>query len=203
VLNAIVGTVMFSVFLNALEGIPAITQDRFLACIYGGIVIGIGTGIILKFNSSSGGSDLISAIASKMNPNVRAASVIMGIDIVVITMNVVAFGEIEIGLYSAIVIFLVGKMVDILFEGVGFTKLMIIVSDKSEEISTAVLGEIRRGVTGLHGKGMYTSTDKLVLMCAAARRDVSRIKDIIRKIDPNSFIIITNSREVLGEGFKM
>lgn len=84
-----------------------------------------------------------------------------------------------------------------------FTKLLIIISDENEEIAKEIGKNIKRGTTGLYGKGMYTNEEKLVLMCAAARGDVSKVKDTVRKIDPKSFIIITNSREVVGLGFKI
>lgn len=109
---------------------------------------------------------------------------------------------IEIGLYSAIVIYLMGKIIDILFEGIYFTKLVLVISENTEEIAKRIGDEIRRGTTGLYGKGMYTNKEKLILMCAASRGDISKIKIISTKIDPNSFIIITNSREVVGLGFK-
>lgn len=123
-------------------------------------------------------------------------------DIIIVTLNVIFFKKIEIGLYSAIAIYLMGKMIDILFEGIYFTKLLLIVSDKNEEIAKEIGQKIKRGTTGLFGKGMYTQEKKLVLMCAAARGDIAKIKMIARKIDPNSFIVITNSREVVGQGFK-
>ena len=94
-----------------------------------------------------------------------------------------------------------GKIIDIVFEGIYFTKLIIIVSDKSEEISKEIGNVVRRGTTGLYGKGMYTNSEKLVLMCAASRGDVSKVKYVARRIDPKSFIVITNSREVVGLGF--
>ena len=112
------------------------------------------------------------------------------------------FKEIEIGLYSAIAIYLMGKLIDIAFEGIYFTKLMIIISDKNEVIAKEIEKKIHRGATGLYGKGMYTNQEKLVLMCAASRGDVSRIKLAARKIDPRCFMIVTNSREVVGLGFK-
>lgn len=112
------------------------------------------------------------------------------------------FKEIEIGLYSAIAIYLMGKIIDIFFEGINFTKLMIIISNKSEKIAKKIDETVSRGSTGIYGKGMYTKKEKLILMCAAYRNDVAKIKLIAKEIDPESFIIITNSREVVGQGFK-
>ena len=200
--KSMIGTITLSIFIDFLDKFNALTEDRFLACVYGGIILGIGTAILLKVNSSTGGSDLVSYVAKKYKPTVQAGNIIVIIDIIIVTLNMIFFNEIEIGLYSAIAIYLMGKIIDILFEGIDFTKLMIIVSDKSEEISKEIEEKIERGVTGLYGKGMYTNKEKLVLMCAAPRREVARIKMMARKIDPRSFIIITNSREVVGQGFE-
>ena len=161
-----------------------------------------GTAILLKTNSSTGGSDLISYLTKQYKPTAKSGVVITIFDIAVITLNMIVFKEIEIGLYSAIAIYLMGKVIDIVFEGVDFTKLMFIISDKNVEIAKEIEEKIPRGITGLYGKGMYTNKDKLVLMCAASRRDISKIKLITKKVDPYSFMIITNSREVVGLGFK-
>lgn len=200
--KTLIGTASLSLFIDILDKLEPLTHDRFLACVYGGIVLGIGTAIILKANSSTGGSDLVSYVAKKYKPSIQPGNIIVIIDIIIVSLNMLFFKEIEIGLYSAIAIYLMGKIIDILFEGIDFTKLMIIISDKSEKIAKEIENKIERGTTGLYGKGMYTNTEKLVLMCAAPRKDVSRIKIISRKIDPHSFIIITNSREVVGQGFK-
>jgi len=130
------------------------------------------------------------------------SNVIIIIDTVIVALNVIFFKELEIGLYSAIAIYLMGKIIDIVFEGIYFTKLLFIVSDKNKEIATFIENNIKRGVTGIYGKGMYTNKEKLVLMCAASRGDVARVKQVAREIDSNSFIIIANAREVVGLGFK-
>lgn len=161
-----------------------------------------GTAIILKVNASTGGTDLISYIAREYKPTLSMSKAIIILDIIVVSLNVFFFREIEIGLYSAIAIYLMGKMIDILFEGIYFTKLILIISDKNEEIAKQIGEKIKRGTTGLFGKGMYTKEDKLILLCAAARGDIAKIKMIARKIDSQSFIVITNSREVVGLGFK-
>ena len=129
-------------------------------------------------------------------------SAIIIIDTIIVALNVIFFKEIEIGLYSAIAIYLMGKIIDIVFEGIYFTKLLIIISDKNEEIAKEIGEKISKGTTGLYGKGMYTNQEKLVLMCAASRGDVARVKQVAREIDSNSFIIIANAREVVGLGFK-
>lgn len=201
-IKSIVGTVAMSIFIDLLDKIEPLTNDRFLACIYGGILLGLGTTLLLKAESSTGGSDLISYIAKKYKPTVRSGNIIVIIDIIIIALNVIFFKEIEIGLYSAIAIYIMGKIIDIFFEGINFTKLMIIVSNKSEEIAKQIDQKVARGSTGLYGKGMYTNENKLILMCAAYRKDVARIKIIAKEIDPKSFIVITNSREVVGQGFK-
>ena len=200
--KSLIGTIALSYFIDFFDKFEPLTNDRFLACIYGGILLGLGTAIILKVNSSTGGSDIVSFIVKEYKPNVKVGNLIMIIDIIIVALNVVFFKEIEIGLYSAIAIYLMGKMIDILFEGIDFTKLLLIISDKTEEIAEEVGEKLQRGATGIYGKGMYTNEDKLILMCAASRGDVNRIKVIAKKIDPKSFIIITNSREVVGLGFK-
>ena len=201
-LKSLLGTISFSIFIDIFDKFTPLTNDRFLACIYGGIVIGLGTAILLNSNSSTGGSDLLSFISKSFKPDLRMSNIIIIIDTVIVVLNMIFFKEIEVGLYSAIAIYLMGKIIDIVFEGIYFTKLLIIVSDKTEEIAKEVGEKIQRGATGIFGKGMYTGENKLILMCAASRGDIARIKNIARKIDRNSFIIIANAREVVGKGFK-
>lgn len=201
-LKSVIGTVSLSLFIDILDKYPPVTTDRLLASIYGGAIIGIGTAIILKFGSSTGGTELAANIIKTYNRHLSISQYLTIIDVTIVLLNVIFFNQIEIGLYSAIAIYLYGKMVDIIFEGIYFTKLLFIISDKSEEISDAIKSEIKRGVTGLYGKGMYTNGEKLVLLCAVQRRDVYRIKELAMKIDKKSFIIVANAREALGKGFK-
>ena len=201
-IKSLIGTVSLSVFIDIFDRYPAVTTDRFLACIYGGAIIGIGTAIILRVGASTGGTELIANIIKVYNPYISMSSYLALIDIIIIALNVIFFKHIEIGLYSAIAIYLYGQMIDIIFEGVYYTKLMFIISDRNEEIAKEITTDVKRGVTGLYGKGMFKEKDKLVLICAASRGDISKIKDIAKKIDGKCFIIIANAREVLGKGFK-
>lgn len=201
-LNAVTGTVGLSVFLNIFEKIKPITTDRFLACIYGGIIAGIGTAIILKANASTGGTDLLTQIIKAYKPNIKISNLLVVLDTIIVAMNVIFFKELEIGLYSAITIYVMGKMLDIFFEGIDFAKMIYIISPQNEEIAKQIGEKIRRGSTSLYGKGMYKKMDKEVLLCVASRGEVREIRKIVKEIDKNAFVVITNAREVFGEGFK-
>ena len=201
-IKSLIGTFSLSIFIDILDKYPPITSDRFLACIYGGAIIGIGTAVILRVDSSTGGTELIANIIKTYNPYISMSKYLTIIDIVIIGLNVIFFKHIEIGLYSAIAIYLYGQMIDLIFEGVHYTKLLFIISDKNEQISNDISKKVKRGVTGLYGKGMYREKDKLVLICAASRSDVAKIKYIANKIDRNCFVVIANARAVLGKGFK-
>lgn len=201
-IKSVIGTIFLSFFIDYLDKFQALTNDNLLASIYGGIILGIGTAIILKSHSSTGGSDLVSYIINKQNPTIQTSKILVIIDATIIFLNMIFLKEIEIGLYSAISIFIMGKMLDILFEGIYFTKLAIIISDKSEEIAKRIEKNIKRGSTGSYGKGMYTGEEKLILMCAVSRNNLEKLKLEAKSVDPDSFIIITNSREVVGLGFK-
>lgn len=200
--KAVIGTILLSVFLNVLEKIPSFTSDKFLACIYGGILTGLGTALILKASASTGGSDLITSIVKKYNPAIQSSNIIMLIDIFVVLLNVILFKTIEIGLYSAIAIYLMGKIIDIFFEGINFAKVMFIISEKYDEIAEVINKDVQRGITGLYGKGMYTQEEKTILLCVTSRNQVITIRKIVKKIDENAFFIIANAREVFGKGFK-
>lgn len=200
--KSVVGTFLLSIFMNILEQFPAVTTDRFLACIYGGIIMGIGTAIILKVSGSTGGSDLLSYVVRSFNDRFRSSDLIIAIDTVIISINIFIFKEIEIGLYSAIAIYLMGKMIDIVFEGVNFTKVMFIVSDKYDEIAKIVGKDVRRGSTGIYAKGMYSNKDKVMLFCVGGRSEIIRIKQIATEVDNKAFIVIFNAREAVGKGFE-
>lgn len=200
--KSIIGTIAFSFFIDVFDKWAPLTQDRFLACIYGGVLMGLGTAIVLKYKGSTGGTELVTNIIREYRSRIRMSQLITMIDIGIVTLNMFFFREIEIGLYSAIAIYLMGKLIDIAFEGIYFTKLLFIISNQNEAISQRIGEEAKKGTTGLYGKGMYTQEERLVLLCAAARGDVAKVKEIALEVDPHAFIIIANSREVFGMGFK-
>lgn len=201
-LDSLIGTISLSVFLNLFENINIVTHSGFLACIYGGVLSGIGNSIVLNANASTGGSDLFAQIVKSYKPDIKTGGVIIVIDAIVVIVSTIVFGEIEIGLYSAIAIYIMGKVLDLFFEGIDFAKMMIIISPNYQEISDEINKKIKRGTTAIYGRGMYRAEEKELLLCVASRREVREIRKIVKEIDKNAFLIITNAREVYGEGFK-
>lgn len=201
-IKGILGTIFLSIFIDIFDKFKPLTQDRILGCVYGGIIMGIGMSLVLKGSSSTGGTDLLSYIIKSYKPYYRTSNLIVIIDIVIVSLNVFFLRDIEIGLYSAITIYLMGKMLDIIFEGVYFTKMIFIVSDKYKEIAKEIEENVRRGITGLQARGMYTNEEKMMLWCISSRNETIRIKQICKRIDRNSFIVISNAREAYGIGFK-
>ena len=202
VFKSIIGTTFLSFFIDILDKVKPLTNDKFLACIYGGIIIGIGTSIVLKAEGSTGGSDLVSYIIKSFKPGLLTSNLIVMFDSVVILLNVICFKKLEIGLYSAISIYLMGKIIDIVFEGIGFSKMVFIISKDYNKISNEIGSKVTRGVTGIYSTGMYTDKEKMMLMCIASRNEIIRIRQIANQVDSRAFIVITNVREVYGKGFK-
>lgn len=201
-LKGLIGTISLSVFIDIFDKFAPLTNDRFLACIYGGVIVGLGTSIILKAHASTGGTDMLAYVIKTYKPSYRTGTLIVISDAIIIFLNVIFFQKIEIGLYSAITIYLMGKIIDIVFEGIYFTKMMYIVSEKYQEIAKEIGNTLERGATGLYAKGMYTNEEKMMLWCIASRGEAMTIKEISKKIDPRSFIVIANAREAFGVGFK-
>lgn len=200
--KSIVGTIVLAVFIDLLDTGKVFTDDRLLACIYGGILNGIGTALVLRATASTGGTDLLTYIIRKYKPHFQTATLIVVVDTIIVFFNVVFFNKIEVGLYSAIAIYLMGKLIDIVFEGVNFTKMMFIISKDYREIASKVGKELDRGSTAIYAKGMYTREKRMMLLCVGTRTEIAKIKMIAIDIDPKAFIITANARETWGKGFK-
>ena len=200
--KSLIGTLVLSISVNYLEVVQPITNDKFLDCIFGGIIIGIGNALILRVNGSTGGTEIVTGIIRAYAPKFKASNIIRIFDISIVALNVIVFKEIEIGLYSAIAIYMSTKMVDLIFEGTNFNKMMFIISEKYNEIASKIQNNMERGTTGIYSKGMYANKDRMMLLCVVSRNEVIKIRQIVNKIDPEAFIIISNVREAFGEGFK-
>lgn len=201
-LKTFLSTLFFSLCLNTFSLVDFKINDFFLASIYGGMLIGIGMALIFKAKASTGGSDLIAHIINEFNPRFKLGNLLNLLDYIIIGLNLVFFKNVEIGLYSVIAIFINGKMIDLVFEGINFSKVMYIISDKYDELMVAINKDLKLGATEFYGRGMHTKKDKIIIMCVTKRTEVMNIKEIVKKIDKDAFIIISDAREVYGLGFK-
>ena len=200
--KTIISTIAFSKLIDVFTILDFHVEDKFLASIYGGILIGIGLALIFKVGSSTGGSDLIATITQAYNPYIKTGQVLVIIDFVIVLLNLIVFKNVDIGLYSFIAIYLISKMVDLVFEGINFSKMIYIISDNYEQISKAINKELKKGATEFYGRGSYKGNDKRIVMCVTKRNNIVRIKELANSIDSNAFIIISDVREVYGLGFK-
>lgn len=201
-IKSIYGTVLYSEVIDLFSKMDTFTDDRFLDSIYGGVIIGIGLSLVFRAKASTGGTDLMVQIIKSFSNKIVTSNVLVIMDAIIVILNLIFFKQIEIGLYSVISIIIIGKMIDLGVEGINFSKMLYIVSDKYKEIAEKINLDIESGATGLYGKGMYTDEEKTILMCVTKRRNVMTIKNLALEVDPNAFIIITDAREVYGLGFK-
>ncbi len=192
-------TLSLSGFLYLFENLT-FTGDILLAAIYGGVLSGIGLGLVFTSRATTGGTDMIAAIIQHYVPHFSVSNFLLIIDGVIVLGGVLVFG-IHTTLYALIAVYVTTAVSDRVVDGFHFSKAIYIISDQGEQIAQEILSKIDRGVTGLHGRGMYTSKEKMVLLCTASSKESIRIRRIAHEIDPNAFMIIVDSREVFGEGF--
>jgi len=191
-------------FVGLIAGIPAVptyTGDKLLASIFSGVLFGAGSGMVFLREGTTGGIDIVNRIINKFNPHLRMGGIILASNAVVITAAMLAFGSLESGLYAIIAIFVSGRVTDLILYGGLEGKMLLIFSEKFDEIARRIIVEEGRGVTFLKGTGAFTGDDKNVICCAVHNNQYARVKRRAREIDPRCFIIITNAREVFGEGF--
>lgn len=198
--NTVVGTVMYSVSLYIIPIIDLARGDFLLAAIFGGAFSGVGLGLIFSAGGSTGGTDLLAAITHKHLKHYTVAQQIMVFDGMVVCGGAVMYG-INVALYAIVAVYITSKMMDAIMEGLKFAKMAVVISDKYKEIADGVLHEMGRGITAIPAKGMYSNDEKNMLICAVGKKEITALMDIVDKNDPRAFMIVTDAREVLGEGF--
>lgn len=202
-IKTVYSTWLLSYVLNFIAELKVVVNvdDKMVAVIFGGIIVGIGTSLVFLGNSSTGGSELLIQIIQHFSKKIKISHLIIAIDSIVVIFNMLVFKNIEIGLYSLIAIYLNSKMVDTISEGINFSKVVYIISDKPNEISKSILNTLNKGVTGLYGRGMYRNEEMLILVCVVKNRDLLGMKKLVYSIDKNAFMFITDSAYVYGLGF--
>lgn len=199
--RSLFATVILSLALYVTEGMPVLTTDLLLGSIFGAVISGVGLGLVFSAFSTTGGTDLAASLIQQLFKHVSVARIMMVLDSVIIVIAVFVFG-VEKSLYAIVSVFIIAKVVDAILDGLHFSKASFIISDHYQEIAEAIFKELDRGVTGLSGEGMYTSFEKKVLLCVVSKREIVKVKELVKQIDRNAFIMVTDVREVLGEGFR-
>ena len=197
----ILGTLSLSLFLSIFDNVlPLPMDDRLLASLYGGVLIGVGLGIIFRAGGTTGGVDIIARVLQKYWGISMGRTLFLG-DILVIGASLI-YLNLESAMYTLVLVFIAARVIDFFQEVAYAAKALTIISDHADEIAKQVL-ELGRGVTLFSGKGAFSGEAKKVVYVVVSRNEVMRFKNIVQEIDPHAFLIVNDVHEVLGEGFTL
>lgn len=195
-----VATLLLSLWLYALPEMDLTQRDPMLAAIFGGAVSGIGIGFVLLARATTGGTDLVSVLIQNKLRHYSVVQILQVLDGAIVLAGLYVFG-LKVGLYAVIAIFITSKVSDAWMEGLKFSKAAFVITDCHEQAAQALMEKLGRGVTGFYAKGMYSGSEKCILYCVVSKKEIAYLKEIVVDIDQNAFVIVSDAREVLGEGF--
>ena len=198
--RTVIGTVLLSFWLYVIPQVDLTQGDYMLSAVFGGVITGIGIGFVLLAKATTGGTDMVSALIQKYVRHYSVVQILQVIDGMVVLAGLYVFG-LKPALYAIVAIFITSKISDALMEGMKYSKAAFIITDYYKEIADAIMTQLDRGLTGLDATGMYSGDKKTVLYCVVSKKEIVELKDIVAKIDPKAFVIVTDAREVFGEGF--
>ena len=198
--RSLIAMLLLSLLIDHIP-LPPATDDLLLAAVYGGAISGIGLGLVLRGNATTGGTDMLASLLHRVIPTLKVSYAIFFFDGLVIIASAFAF-EPQAAMYGLISTFLCNVLIDLVLEGPNSAHSYFIISDNSDAIAERILRDMDRGVTALEAMGMYSHTHKQVLLCVVNRFEAMRLRRIIFEVDPKAFVIANKAYEVLGEGFK-
>ena len=196
-----VATVLLSVWLYILPKGALVADDYILAAVFGGVVTGVGMGMILLAQATTGGTDMVAVLIQYKLRHYSIAQIMQILDGLIVLAGLYVFG-IQPALYAMVSIFIISKISDGMMEGFRYSKAVFIITEKYQEVSRNIMETMDRGVTGLEAKGMYSGEGKCMLYCVVSKKEIVTLKELVMKIDPRAFVIVNDAREVLGEGFQ-
>lgn len=195
-ISTLFSIVSLSYWVSFFHPIPELTNDLFLAAVFGGISVGVGVGLIIRYGGSTDGTEVIAVIMDKRT-GFSVGEIVLFFNLFILSSAGFVFGW-DKAMYSLVAYFIAYKMIDITTIGLDESKAIMIVSDNSTEIANALLARLGRGVTVLHGEGGWSGTPKKVLYSIVTRLEISKFKAIVQEIDENAFVTINDVHEVLG-----
>lgn len=198
--KSIVGAVALTVWLAVIPIMEIVHDDFVLASLYGGVIMGVGIGLVFLGNGTTGGTDTVAALVQHYLKQYSIPQVMQIVDAMIVVLGAFVFG-VSKAMYAIIAIFIVTKISDGIIEGVKYSKGVYIITNEQEKMSQAILYQIERGLTGIDVRGMYSNVEKYMLFCVVSKKQIVELKEVVTQVDPRAFIIISDVREVLGEGF--
>lgn len=190
----------FSLALARIPIASVVHEDFLMAALIGGALHGIGLGLVYSTGSTTGGTDLLSTLLHPLFPVMRLPNILGMIDGMIVVVGMAMFG-IRTALYAIVAVFVTSKIMDGVTAGMRYAKVLYVISDEAQQIAQRIMNELKRGVTSLRGSGMYSKEEKEILMCVVSRREAVSMVKYVKEIDEKAFIIISDAREVMGEGF--
>lgn len=202
ILASMCGMILSSAFVDLLAMAPVVaTNQPLLAALYGGAIKGTGLGIVYSTGGTTGGVDIVAKFLRRRYPYINFGTIMLGLDVVVIIAFTVIFNKFEAAMYGMISMYVVSKMIDLVLYGAINTKACYVITDSYDEVSHAITERLERGVTLLSGEGGWSHEEKRVILCVIKTAQIVDLRKIIREIDEDSFVIVTDAREVFGKGF--
>ena len=197
-LSSVVASYLFEKFFPNFH---LASGDLMLYSVFSGFLMGVGGGIAILENSGTGGTDILARTLKKKFKNLTVGKSVLFINSIIIFSNGMIFKNFEVVLYSIISLYIQSKVLDVLNEGINYSKVAFIISEESRQISEFIINVLKRGATSIYGKSMYTNHKKSIIMTVIKKHQINQLKTCIRICDPNAFVIIADSKEVLGRGF--
>lgn len=176
-------------------------EDTLLACLVGGVVLGVGLGVTFLQGATTGGTEIIARLLKLKLAWLPVGKLLLASDLVVVALVAVVFRSMGTALYGVVALYISTLVMDWVLYGMDTAKAAYIISDRPEDIARVIMDDLERTVTYLQGEGGYLGKPKRVILCAFKQREIVSIKEAVRQADPNAFMIVTNAHEVLGEGF--
>lgn len=202
IFESFIGMIVLSFFVSFFEFLAPITDDLILSSVFGGVFIGAGVGLVFRSNATTGGTDIVVFLLKKRFKSLSAGNIVAIIDLLIVLLAGIVFRTWESVLYSTVSLIVSSFIIDAIIEGVDYAKAVFIISDNPDEISRVISDKLYRGTTCFCGFSHYTGKEKNTLLCVVRRFEISRLKNIIYEADKNAFVIVTDTKEVLGNGFK-
>lgn len=199
-ISTLFGVTIMSVGTFFLHPVPGLTDDPLLAAVFGGIILGTGVGMVIRYGGSLDGTEIVAILFNKKLP-FSVGETVMFFNIFILGSAGFVFGW-DRAMYSLIAYYIAFKMIDVTIEGFQESRSVWIISDKHKEIGDALLGRLGRGVTYLNGEGAYTGDDKKVIFCVVTRLEEAKLRSIIEEVDPMAFLAIGAINDVRGGNFQ-